>query len=323
MKHSVIKLILLFASFASACSNAAQSEKAAPPTNETKNAANVKTDDKSNDALRKEIERIAAAANGRVGVKAVLFETGETVSLNKSERFPMQSVYKLPIAMAVLRLVESGKIKLEQTVRVEPQEFVRAGQYSPLRDKNPRGANVSVGELLRFAVSESDGTASDVLFNLAGGARAIQSYLDELKVGEMTILNTEKEIGADWETQYRNSVTPDGAIALLRAIYEKRGLSDSSNALVLKLLTETEIKPNRLKGLLPKDAVVAHKTGTGGERNGVWSATNDIGIITLPNGNHLAIAVFVADSKADETTREAVIARIAKAVWDEMQKTNE
>jgi len=75
-------------------------------------------------------------------------------------------------------------------------------------------------------------------------------------------------------------------------------------------------RPKRLKGLLPPDTVVAHKTGTDGTRNGLTRATNDIGIITLPDGRHLEIAVFVKDSTADETTREATIARIAKAAFD-------
>jgi beta-lactamase class A len=76
----------------------------------------------------------------------------------------------------------------------------------------------------------------------------------------------------------------------------------------------------RLKGMLPAGTPVAHKTGTGGTRDGVTSATNDVGIITLPNGKHIAIAVFVGDSRADEETREAVIARMAKAAWDTWNK---
>jgi beta-lactamase class A len=72
----------------------------------------------------------------------------------------------------------------------------------------------------------------------------------------------------------------------------------------------------RLKRLLPAGTIVAHKTGTSGTEKGITAATNDIGIITLPGGKHLAIAVFVSDSPADDATREGVIARIAKAVWD-------
>jgi beta-lactamase class A len=72
----------------------------------------------------------------------------------------------------------------------------------------------------------------------------------------------------------------------------------------------------RLKGQLPAGTVVAHKTGTGGTRDGITSATNDVGIVTLPDGRHLAVAVFVSDSAADDATRDAVIARVAKVAWD-------
>jgi beta-lactamase class A len=89
----------------------------------------------------------------------------------------------------------------------------------------------------------------------------------------------------------------------------------------LHFLVESNNPTNRLKGMLPVRTVVAHKTGTGGNQNGVTSATNDVGIITLPNGNHVAIAVFVGDSKADLATREAVIAKIAKAVFDKWSQT--
>jgi beta-lactamase class A len=76
----------------------------------------------------------------------------------------------------------------------------------------------------------------------------------------------------------------------------------------------------RLKRLIDKSFRVAHKTGTGGTQNGITGATNDIGIIYHPNGKHLAIAVFVSDSPADEKTREATIAKIAKAAWDRWNK---
>jgi beta-lactamase class A len=65
---------------------------------------------------------------------------------------------------------------------------------------------------------------------------------------------------------------------------------------------------------------VAHRTGTSSTVNGVTAATNDVGLVTLPNGNHLAIAVFVSDSKADMVTREAAIAKISKMMWDEWNK---
>src|ERR1700704_4930003 len=104
-----------------------------------------------------------------------------------------------------------GKIKLDQKVPVTKSDFVRAGQHSPIRDRNPNGAEITVSELLRFAISESDGTASDVLMKLAGGPEAIQSYLSGLNINEMIVTNSETEIGKDWDTQYRNWASPDAA----------------------------------------------------------------------------------------------------------------
>jgi beta-lactamase class A len=44
-------------------------------------------------------------------------------------------------------------------------------------------------------------------------------------------------------------------------------------------------------------------------------ATNDVGLITLPDGRRLAVAIFVTDAHADQATCEAVIARIAQAIY--------
>ena len=67
---------------------------------------------------------------------------------------------------------------------------------------------------------------------------------------------------------------------------------------------------------LPAGTVVAHKTGTSGTTDGITAATNDVGLVTLPDGRHLAVAVFVADARGDELAREGAIASLARAAWD-------
>jgi beta-lactamase class A len=315
MKRILLIYVLLITSFTPACSGTTTTQKNSPADNNANTQSAKKGEGRSRE-LEAQLAQIAAEAKGHVGVAARVLETGEEVGLNAREHFPMQSVYKLPIAMAVLRRVDRGVLKLDQSVRVEKSDFVREGQYSPIRDKNPKGASITVAELLRYAVSESDGTASDVLMNLAGGAQAVGAFLKEIKVGEINVVNSEKEIGRDWQTQYENWATPVAAVELLAAVNERRGLSQESQSLLWKLLVDSIRGEKRLKGQLPAGAFVAHKTGTGGTRGGVNSATNDIGIVTLPNGRHAAIAVFVSDSPTDEATREAVIAKVARAVWD-------
>ena len=72
----------------------------------------------------------------------------------------------------------------------------------------------------------------------------------------------------------------------------------------------------RLDGNMPAGTRVAHKSGSSDVVDGMAAATNDIGLIPLPDGRRIAIAVFVTDSRADEATREQVIARIARAAYD-------
>ena len=266
--------------------------------------------------LHDQIEQMSRAASGRVGVAATLIETGESVALHGDQRFPMQSVYKLPIGMAALYQVDRGALKLGQKVRVESNDFVTARQHSPIRDAHPQGVELSVSDLLRFMVSESDGTACDVLLRLIGGPQFVTNYLHDLGVNGIVVANTEKELGQNESVQYRNWATPESAIALLRTLHEGYGLSGPSQALLLRLMTQTPTGPRRIKGLLPVGTVVAHKTGSSRIVDGLTAATNDIGLVTLPNGRHLAVAVFVSDSKADDSAPEQVIARVARAAWD-------
>ena len=267
--------------------------------------------------LEGQIREIVSEIDGTVGVGAVLLEKGDAVYLERHAQFPMMSVYKLPIAMAVLQLVDRGRYKLEQEVIITPEDFVRPGFHSPIRNVNPGGTVMPLNEILRYSISESDGTANDVLLDAAGGPDAVQQYLESIGVGdELKVADSEKSISKDWETQYRNWASPDASIRLLRAIQERRaGLSERTTTFLIWLMTESETGRRRLKKGLPKEASLAHKTGTGGTKDGVTGATNDIGIITLPNGKHIAIAVYVKDSRADMWGRENIMSKIAEAVY--------
>jgi beta-lactamase class A len=286
---------------ASSAEGRAQSQPAARP-------ADVAT-------LRKSIAALAQESRGQLGVGIELLETGERLLVG-TQHHPMQSVYKLPIAMAALDLVDHRKLKLDQLVDVPVSMFVTPGQRSPIRDKYPNGTRVSVRELLRLNTAESDGTACDVLLRLIGGPTKATAYLRRIGVREMVVATTERVIGRDQRFQYRSWSTPLGALTLLRAVYQRRVLSDSSNALLTRFLVETTTFPGRLRGQLPAGTVVAHKTGSSGTIKGLTAATNDIGILTLPDGRHLVVAVFLTDSRANDATRDRVIARVAKVAWE-------
>jgi beta-lactamase class A len=221
--------------------------------------------------------------------------------------------------MAVLDQVEQKKLTLGQKVTLTAADMTGVNFHSPLRDRHPKGGiAVSIRDLIRAAIVDSDGIASDTLYRVAGGGPRITAYLRGLGIRDIDVVASEREMFADRTrmTQYRNFATPRAAVALLKALYDGRGVSPPAREMLLQLLTDSVPGAKRLKGLLPAGTAVAHKTGTDGTFDGLTRATNDIGIITLPDGRHLAIAVFVKDSTANEPTRDATIARMARAAYD-------
>lgn len=319
MKNKITLSMMLVTVFSFACDRVEKLTNGfptPPPEVTTPTKQLSKLDLKPDAELQKQIVAIAAEAKGKVGVAVVLLETGDSALLNAEQHFPMQSFYKLPISMAVLQSVDDEKHALDEQIGIPKEDMAPANMYSPLRDKYPDGATLTLSELIEYAVSQSDNTACDVLIRLAGGTDAIQQYLAAIGMKDMKVANPEREIQQNWPLQYENFATPNAAVMLLRDLYEGNGISEANRPVLLKIMADTTTGPKRIKGLLPAGTAVAHKTGTSGTQNGITAATNDIGIITLPNGNHIAIAVFVSDSPADEKTREAVIAKIAKAVWD-------
>lgn len=273
--------------------------------------------DTAQPALKARIERIVLQAHGRVGVACALPGKALDCNVNAEAKLPMQSVYKLPIAMAVLHAVEQGRFRLDQRVEFRASDLISPGQHSPLREAHPQGGvEVTIQELLRLAVSESDGVASDILLRTIGGVTVADEYMKSLGISGISIRDTEKTIGTDERAQYRNYAQPRAMAALLRLIADRSPLSPEHTRLLLRWMTETKTGEHRLKGLLPVSTVVAHKTGTSGQDHGITHATNDAGLITLPDGSRLAVAVFIADSPESERVRESVIAQIAKEIRD-------
>jgi beta-lactamase class A len=103
---------------------------------------------------------------------------------------------------------------------------------------------------------------------------------------------------------------------LVKVARRELGLSPASAALLDDVLLRVTTGGQRIKGALPPGTPVAHKTGMSRTQAGKTDATNDVGLIALPDGRRVAVAVFVHASPADEATRERTIARLARLAYD-------
>jgi beta-lactamase class A len=268
--------------------------------------------------LQHQIQGIAADAQGRVSVACSLPESSLNCDLDPHARPPMQSVFKFPLAVTALHLIEQGKLSLDQSIRFLPSDRILPHTHSPLQDRYPEAnVNVPLRELLGLAVSQSDNVAADIVLRTIGGPAIVNSYMDSIGVSGFHLEDGEDGLARDVATQYRDWFEPAGAVQLLRRISDNSPITPEHTRMLLQWMQETPNGALRIKGKLPSGTIVMHKTGSSGTREGVTFATNDIGLITLADGRRLAIAIFVTDSRAGDDARDAVIARIAEAAYDE------
>lgn len=268
-------------------------------------------------SLRNKIERIIATKKADIGVAIYGFENKDTLSINGNKHFPMQSVFKFHIALAVLNEVDKGKLSLDQAVFINQSDLL-PNTWSPLREKYPNGnINLRLSEILHYTVSESDNNGCDLLLRLIGGVKTVQSYIDSIGLKDFSIQANEEEMAKEWNVQFSNWTTPMSTLQLLKKFYDKKILSKTSCDFLWKILVETTTGARRIKGKLPLNTQVAHKTGTSDtNKEGLTAAANDIGIVTLPTGKHFAICVYVSNTLENMETNEKIIADITKLYWD-------
>lgn len=302
--------------------------------------------DEGLEQLRRELERLAAESGGVMGVGVHHLETGRELYLRGDESFPMASTYKVPIAVQLLTRVERGQVDLDSLVEIRPHHLhPGSGTLTPLFD-DP-GVFLSLRNLVELMLQISDNSGTDLVLDAAGGPSAVTDRMhragfegirvdrstlrliaDYLGIGELPIreelspetfealvdslLEEERETAAEsFAADPRDTATPRDMARLLSAIWNHELLSEESSSLLLDIMRRCRTGDYRLKGMLPPETVVAHKTGT------IGGTTNDVGIIELPDGRgHVIVAAFVRESDRDVEEREDAIAQVARAVYD-------
>ncbi len=165
----------------------------------------------------------------------------------------------------------------------------------------------------------SDNVGCDLLLKLMGGPKVVEDFFHTNGIEDISIKINEETMQANWCLQFQNWTTPKAASKTLVKFYckNRKLLSKPSYDFFWKVMRETETGKNRIRSLLPKKTIVAHKTGTSGtNKEGLTAAVNDIGIVFLPNRKHFFISVLVSNSKENAEMNDKIIAEISKAAWD-------
>ena len=301
-------------------------------------------------ALTARLEQIVRTSPGDVGVALTHVETGAHLSIHGDQRFPMASVYKLPIAVEALAQVAEGKLELSRAVTLGPND-IRA--CCTLSRRYPRGGvTLTLGDLIELMMIESDNSAVDAVLKLVGGPAVVEQRLRAQGFKDININRYDAQISlemtgvrelvadSDWTLELqrrliaavtpadlrdararyttsdpRDTTTPDDMAALLVRLQRGDLLPWPYGEQLIDRMSHAKTGLRRLKARLPPDTVVAHKTGT------TDVVINDVGVITLPeSGGHLVLAVFVKNG-GQRATMARAIAEIAAASYESFTGT--
>ena len=296
-------------------------------------------------ALLREFARLEPHAGGVLGVAAVHLESGRTVAYKGDDQFPLASTYKVPIAVQALTLAQQGTLDLERMVPWDTTDL-HLGSEAFLLFRKP-GFALSVRNMLETMLILSENNSTDWMLRLAGGGAAVTQRLRAAGITDLRVDRPTAEIiahpygirdiwtdgrfdRAKWERQRaalsparvdsvpyyyardpRDTGSPRAMLQLLTKLWKGELLDAAHTATLLDIMYRCETGGARIKGMLPPGTRVAHKTGT------YPGTTNDVGIIDLPDGTHLALAVYIKESsKVAGAALEETIAHVARATYD-------
>lgn len=274
-----------------------------------------------NESLKNQIEQLISDKKSTVGV-AIIGPHQDTLSINGDKHFPLQSVYKFHIALAMLHQIEEGKFSLDQRIKIG-KEDIMPDLHSPIREKFPEGTTLPLSEIIKYTVAQSDNVGCDLLLKMMGGPEVVSRYFQKNNFKDISIKTTEKVQQANWEMQFLNWTTPTAANEVLQRYYHNDPalLNPANHNYIWNVMKETTTGEDQIKGQMPENIVVAHKTGySGANEKGITEAVNNIGIVFLPDAQYYIISIFITNSSEDLETNKKIISDISKVTFDYFSK---
>ncbi len=263
--------------------------------------------------LKKEIEIIVGGKDLKLGFALYDFSTGKSISINGNDKYPMQSVFKFPIGVALLDCVSRGEFSLSDSVTLTKADLL-PDLWSPIRERWPEGVRLPLVSVMTYMVAHSDNSATDFLIHKIGGVARIQDIVNRLGAKKINIRNTEAEIQGSWSVQFDNWTTPNAMVDFLRLMNDGKLLDKANTAVLWEIMASAS--SGSVNRLVPKTVTFARKTGySGANSQGIIAAQNDVGIIEFEDGRRVAYAIFLTDSTLGTDAGYDILAQIGKAIW--------
>ncbi len=250
--------------------------------------------------LKAQVQALAAK-NPKLQPGIFIFDldTGAYIDSNSQYTFPAASTIKLPILVALFQEVDAGKIRLDESLILQP-EMMATGS-GDLQYQKP-GTKYTVLELATKMIAISDNTATNMLIARLGGVEALNKRFHSWGLTATVVHNPLPDL------EGTNLTSPQELANLMSIVNQGQMVSLASRDRILDIMQHNEIDNLLPKGL-GAGAVIAHKTGN------IGSMLADVGLVDMPTGKRYIIAVMVKRPFNDPSAQE-LIRQISQTAYE-------
>lgn len=253
------------------------------------------------DAELAELERRHGA---RLGVYARNVRTGRTVSHRAGERFAMCSTFKAFAAAAVLR-DHGGCAPLDKVIHYPPHDIL---PNSP-RTAEHVDTGMTLADLCAAAIQYSDNAAGNLLLRQLGGPAGLTRFFRSLDDGVSRLDRWETDLNTAIPGDPRDTTTPQALGRSFERLTLGRALAGADRERLVTWLKGNTTSAARFRAGLPRDWVLADKTGTGD-----YGTANDIGVAWTTRKTPVLLTVLSTKSAQKAPADDALIAEAARIV---------
>lgn len=253
------------------------------------------------------------AAGGRLGVFALDTGSGRTLALRADERFGLCSTFKLPLAAAVLREADAGRLALDEILRFGPDDMV---PHAPVTQRHLVDRGMRIDALAEAAQTTSDNVAANLLIARLGGPERVTAMFRAMGDGQTRIDRIEPQMNFVPTGEVRDTTTPRAMAQTAARLMTGDVLAEATRARLREWMIATQTGLRRIRAGLPPDWTAGDKTGTG-IAAGMPNKHNDVAVIWPPARAPLAVAVYYdAPGEFDRMRAEddAVLAQVGRVV---------
>jgi beta-lactamase class A len=248
--------------------------------------------------------------DARIGV--LILESGSDWQWGhrENERFLMASTFKSVLCGAVLDRVDQGDISLNERIEIHAQDIL---SYAPITEKHV-GASLSIGELCLATLNMSDNTAANLLINRLGGTDKINAFLRKAGDTVTRLDRIEPGLNTFSPGDPRDTTSPAAMLSTWNNMLLGGGLTSASGAQLAEWMSYGGVTGALIRTSVPEGWHVVDKSGGGREYT-----RNLVAMITPADKAPVFVAIFVSDTAADWSTRNAAVRTIGAAVIDVIQ----